>query len=49
VVTSVSKETDYVVSGSDPGTKLDKAQSLGVTTLSEEEFFAFLRSKGVEV
>jgi len=49
VVTSVSKETDYVVSGSDPGSKLDKAQSLGVTTLSEEEFFTFLRSKGVEV
>jgi DNA ligase (NAD+) len=38
VSSSVSKDTDYVVVGSDPGSKYDKAQKLGVKTLTEEEF-----------
>lgn len=38
VVGSVSKNTDYVLVGEDPGSKLDKAQALKVRILSEDEF-----------
>ena len=42
---SVSKKTDYVVVGSDPGSKYDKAKELGLTILSEADFEKLLGLK----
>jgi DNA ligase (NAD+) len=42
VTGSVSKRTDYVVAGADPGTKLTKAQELGIDVLDEQGLVALL-------
>ena len=42
VTESVSKKTSFVVAGSDPGSKLAKAQKLGVKILSEHDFLKLL-------
>jgi DNA ligase (NAD+) len=39
---SVSKKTDFVAAGEDAGSKLDKAQKLGVKIISEKEFLAMV-------
>ena len=43
VSSSVSKKTSYVVCGTDPGSKLDKANSLGVTVLNENDFLNLVK------
>ena len=42
VAGSVSKKTDYVIVGADAGSKAKKAQELGVTTLTEQEWLALI-------
>ena len=43
---SVSKKTSYLVVGADAGSKLEKARTLGVTTLTEDEFRALILDAG---
>jgi DNA ligase (NAD+) len=42
VASSVGKQTDYVVVGTDPGSKFEEAKRLGVATLTESDFLALL-------
>jgi DNA ligase (NAD+) len=42
VTSSVSKKTDYVIVGTDPGSKYEEAKRLGISTLDEEAFQALL-------
>ena len=47
VTNSVSKKTDFVIYGEDAGSKYDKAKTLGVPLLNEEEFWKELAKEGI--
>jgi len=46
VTSSVTRKTDYVVAGTDPGSKYEQAQRLEIPLLTEEEFYQLLRAEG---
>lgn len=48
-VSSVSKKLDYLVAGEKPGSKLAKAEALGITVLDGEGFRRLLAESGVEI
>jgi len=48
VSSSVSKKTDFVLAGEDPGSKLDKARSLGVEVIDEPQFVKMLGAAKVK-
>jgi len=41
---SVSKKTDFVLAGKDPGSKLDEAQKLGVKIIKEKQFLEMINT-----
>jgi len=45
VVSAVSSQLDYLVVGTEPGSKLDKATSLGVSIVDEDEFLRMIREE----
>lgn len=49
VTSSVSKSTDYVVAGREPGSKFDKAKALGIKILNEPEFKKLTKVSGLDL
>jgi DNA ligase (NAD+) len=45
VVSSVSKNTDFVIAGAEAGLKMEKAQTLGILLLDEQKFLTMLKSE----
>jgi DNA ligase (NAD+) len=48
IQSDVSRTTDYLVAGDDPGSKLDRARRLDVTTINRQRFLRLLRQAGEE-
>ena len=45
ISSSISKKTSYLVSGQNPGSKINKAKDLNIRVINEKEFFELLKIK----
>jgi len=47
VANAITRNTDYLIMGSSPGSKLDRAKNMGIPILEEKRFYELLTDDGI--